>query len=119
MSERNLTTFPRSKRLHSRADYQKIYNAGTREKSSTLVAAYRLCDTSRLGITISRKWGKAHDRNRFKRMIREAYRALPTELTLGIELNIHPRSGYQNLTTKSVIEELRLIIRRIRDKAQS
>jgi len=62
---------------------------------------------SRLGITITKKWGKAHDRNRFKRVVREGFRMLYPELQSGLILNVHPRDGYQNLSLQEVLAELK------------
>jgi len=46
---------------------------------------------SRLGITASKKFGKAHERNRFKRIVREAYRLNRHLLPKGIDIHVKPR----------------------------
>lgn len=72
---------------------------------------YRLSTTcSKLGITITKKRGKAHERNRFKRVIREAYRYECGKFPLNIELSIHPRKGYQKLMPKEVRSDLQGLI---------
>lgn len=49
-------------------------------------------DHARLGISVSRKKiRKAHDRNRFKRLVREAFRLGKAEIPVGIDLVIVPR----------------------------
>lgn len=106
-------TFSRLKRLLSRKDYLQNYRSGKRLVGNHLMACYRLNTRARLGITISKKWGKAHERNRFKRLIREAYRQLYLDLPPGIELNIHPQSGYRTLTLAKAKEDLRGLAKRI------
>lgn len=47
---------------------------------------------SRLGMTVTRRYGKAHDRNRFKRLVREAFRLSYSVLPSGLDLHVKPRS---------------------------
>ena len=111
--------FSRSQRLLSREDYHNVYQSGKRYIGKKLMACYRLSKQARLGITVSRKWGKAHERNRFKRVVREAYRQARRELPYELELNIHPRESYRELTSEEVKEELKHLVKKIRDKTQS
>ena len=47
---------------------------------------------ARLGISVSRKKvRKAHDRNRVKRLIREAFRLAKADLPVGVDLIVVPR----------------------------
>ena len=102
-----------SKRLKSRKDYLNNYQKGKRLVESHIMACYRLNAKKRLGITISKKWGKAHERNRFKRLVREAYRQLYSELPAYLELNIHPRDGYRSLTLAKTKQALKGLAEKI------
>ena len=68
---------PKRRRLHARAEFQKVYAEGQRYNGRLLAAFLRKNDVSehRLGVTASTKAiGKSVDRNRSKRLLRELFR---------------------------------------------
>lgn len=75
---------PRSETLRRSADYLRCYRQGRRHHGAllTLHQISNALETPRLGITASRKVGKAVVRNRTKRRIREIYRRWPGRPTL-------------------------------------
>lgn len=113
--------FSRFQRLLSRKDFCGTYQDGKRHVGEKILAHYRLGKEThpRLGITISRKWGKAHKRNRFKRVVREAYRQIYPELPNHLELNIHPCASFESLSSKEVGDELKRLVKKIGDETQS
>jgi len=110
--------FSRFQRLLSRHDFRGTYDDGKRYVGEKILARYRMGKQSqpRLGITISRKWGKAHKRNRFKRIVREAYRQIYPELPSYLELNIHPRQSFEDLSSGEVVSELKRLVKKISDQ---
>ena len=70
--------------LHRNTDFRRLYHrpALVSPVLVTYVGKNRL-GINRIGITTSKKLGKAHRRNRARRVIREAYRALAPRLTTG------------------------------------
>ena len=75
--------FPKEARLRKRAEFLRVYEQGTRIEGrymTVFILPNRL-GRHRAGITATRKAiGKAHDRNRAKRLLRETFRLSCIEL---------------------------------------
>ena len=67
---------PKEKRLAKRREFLRVYEAGRKlfSRYSVLFFAANGLPYSRIGITATRKSGKANVRNRLKRWTREVYR---------------------------------------------
>lgn len=93
MPSRSPHTFPRSARILSRSDFDHVFKAGVRSSDGnmTLLMAEGKYPWARLGISISRRFGNAVRRNRAKRLIREAFRMLRSDLSPGTDWVIIPR----------------------------
>lgn len=62
---------------------------------------------SRLGITASKRFGKSHQRNRFKRIVREAYRLNNHQLPKGKDIHIRPRKRALEAKSRDIEVELK------------
>ncbi len=61
-------------RVKKQADIQRIFNKGKRVFSPTLTLLYRPADKTSMGISVGKRHGKSVQRNRVKRLLREAFR---------------------------------------------
>jgi len=85
--------FGRKCRLRRNADFRRAFRLGcTASDSTLLVFAYENgMDCPRLGLSVARRIGRATVRNRWKRLLREAFRLSRTRLPSGVDLVIVPR----------------------------
>ena len=85
-------------RLRKHADYQRAYSAARKRQSASMSwflapqpAAELATGGTRVGFTVGKVIGKAHERNRIKRRVREALRRHIDLLPAGCDLILHPR----------------------------
>jgi ribonuclease P protein component len=76
-------SFPKEARLAKRAEFLRVYEQGMRIEGRFMTVFFlpNGGEIQRVGITATKKAiGKAHDRNRAKRLLREAFRLSKAEL---------------------------------------
>jgi ribonuclease P protein component len=88
-----MNRFPKSAHLRSPADFQRVYDQ-RRSVSDDWLVVYGCrngLEHTRLGLSVSRKVGGAVQRNRLRRLYREAFRLSRGELPAGLDLILIPR----------------------------
>lgn len=108
--------FPKSARVLRRAQFQGIRRQGRQHFGADVVIEYRrqsVTSCSKLGITVSKRYGKAHERNRFKRVVREAFRELRANVPSDVEINVSPRKHRPAITMFSVLNDLKGLLHKI------
>ena len=87
--------FTAADRIRKQADFDRIYKSRLFAADDVLVvnADVNALDRTRLGLSVSRKVGNAVVRNKWKRLIREAFRLSRETLPSGLDLVVRPQKG--------------------------
>ena len=87
--------FPKQVRLRKQAEFDRVFGGQAYAADDVLVmnGCWNELGQTRIGLSVSRKVGNAVMRNRWKRLIREAFRLQQSELPRGLDIVIRPRRG--------------------------
>ena len=89
--------FGRSRRILRNEEFRKLYKTGKRLNLPVLTMIYKINDSGldpkppRLGLSVSRKVGKANQRNIIKRHLREIFRLNQLKMDKSSEIVLIPR----------------------------
>jgi ribonuclease P protein component len=111
-------------RLRKHADYQRAYAASRKRQSASMswfLAPQPLvilkATGPRVGLTVGKVIGKAHERNRIKRRMREALRRHVDLLPQGCDLILHPRRTVLTVDFKKLEAEVVRILQQAKTEA--
>jgi ribonuclease P protein component len=120
-------------RLREHADYQRVYKAGRKQFARQMTyfftlrpqlgadgTALRGVDAGgpRVGLTVGKVMGKAVDRNRIKRRMREAVRRNLPSLRTPVDVILHPRRSVIDLEFVVLEREVGNVFRAIQNAAE-
>jgi ribonuclease P protein component len=131
----------RNARLRKHADYQRAYSASRKQFSSSMAwflavreasgasenasahtlgrAPVTVTEGPRVGLTAGKVLGKAHERNRIKRRMRELVRRHLCELPDGVDLILHPRRSVMTMDFTKLDAEILRIFRQAATQASA
>lgn len=100
-------TFPKRCRIKKSADFELIYKEGKRvfNEYFTVFLLDNGLSFSRLGVTVTKKVGRTHIRNRIKRLIREYFRLNYEDIPAGKDLVVVARKRSVELRGLNEVSE--------------
>jgi ribonuclease P protein component len=110
----------RANRVRKRAEFLDIQSGGVRVNGDCLVFVVKRRPAGsplRLGITASRKIGNSVQRSRARRLIREGFRAVFSELPDGLDIVVIVRRPLGERKMQALLEEWHRALPRIRRTA--
>lgn len=107
--------FTKTERVRKRREYLTIQRKGEKVHLQHLLAFIKKNSSScrRVGITVSKKVGKAVVRNRIKRILREAWRTHKNFFPVGFDIVLVAKKNAHELNLKELCEELALLAKRL------
>ena len=70
----------RYERLKKQSDFDKLFKGGKRAFAPSFTVVYKPAEKTMMGISVGKRHGKSVQRNRIKRLVREAFRSAQTQL---------------------------------------
>ncbi|NVL90909.1 MAG: ribonuclease P protein component [Desulfobacterales bacterium] len=102
----------KSERLLGPADFGRLSKHGNRIDSDYFIVLYSRNSLGRLrlGITASKRVGRAAIRNRVKRLVREHFRLHKDLLSDGYDVNVIAKGGASDLSSRQISVALEAIV---------
>jgi ribonuclease P protein component len=109
-------------RLRRHSDYQRVYAGSRKQFSATMTYFFvvqpdaRGDSPARVGLTAGRVLGKAVERNRIKRRMREVVRRHLSQLPPGVDVVLHPRKNVMTMDFGALDREVETVFARIAER---
>jgi ribonuclease P protein component len=97
--------------LKTAAEFESVYEKGAKRSSRSFVlfALPNALGYYRFGLTTPRKLGKAHERNRIRRRVREILRTVPPA-KVGLDVVVNPRRSVHERDFQELRLELQALL---------
>lgn len=97
MNDKKPMTFPDSLKMKTPEEFKRVYDRKKSASDGTIIvyACENHFGHSRLGVSVSKKVGNAVERNRWKRLFREAFRLTQHDLPQGVDYILIPKLGIE------------------------
>lgn len=111
--------FPKTHRVRKQADFDRVHRTQAYAADDVLVlrGSRNGLPHARLGLSVSKKVGNAVVRNRWKRLIREAFRTSTAKIPAGMDFVVRPRKG-ANPSLAAIQASLPQLCRRVARRAR-
>jgi ribonuclease P protein component len=108
-------SFQKADRILARADFVRLARSGRKAADRYFIFIYSpgLTNRSRIGITVSKKVGKATRRNRIKRLAREFFRQNRHRLKHARDINVIAKPEAAALSTDQVFSSFEALFRKL------
>lgn len=107
--------YSKKMRLRTRGQYKRALQNAYKFNGRWIIAQLSLTNhpLPRIGITVTKRFGKAHLRNRFKRIVKEAFRLSQHSFTYSFDLIIRPRTEALKASMNDIQQELFSIVNNV------
>ncbi len=108
-------SFPKQCRITKEIDFSKVLQHGQRIGQKHFLGLYVLNGVGyfRLGLSVGKKFGHAVERNRWKRLMREAFRLCSWRYDAGVDLVIVPSKKNKTWEWSVLQQEMNDLLHRI------
>ena len=108
-------SFKKDDRILKRSEFLELTRSGRKVQNDCFVALFQAgrLEHSRLGITVTRKVGKAALRSRIKRLVREYFRLNRRHLNQNWDINIVAKKKAADLSAEKVFSSLQDLFEQI------
>lgn len=107
LTARATLSLPRGERLRRAAEFQAVFQHGSRHERPSFIALWRRVGERRVGFAVSRQVRGAVARNRARRRIREAYRQIRPQMPADVAVILIARPSAATRAFPGLVDDLR------------